>query len=146
IEADSTRFLEITQQGRLMMAYGFPLDSRHISTFGSLSGLSQSLFGSNSALQTEAAINPGNSGGPLVDLETGIVVGINTAKSMEGEGMGYAVPLLPLLAEFISFKEKGERSLKGFWGVAFQNIPFEHILRGGGDKVLKILLKELGEN
>ena len=29
-------------------------------------------------IQTDAAINPGNSGGPLVDVEKGTIIGINT--------------------------------------------------------------------
>lgn len=43
-------------------------------------------------VQTDAPVNPGNSGGPLVDL-SGHVVGILVAKVIQGEGIGFAVPV-----------------------------------------------------
>lgn len=47
-------------------------------------------------LQKGVPINEGNSGGPLISLETGQVVGINTAKVKEEsvEGLCFAVPML----------------------------------------------------
>ena len=49
-------------------------------------------------LQTDAPINPGNSGGPLVD-ETGRVLGINTLKLRDTDGIGFAIPYSTALRE-----------------------------------------------
>jgi S1-C subfamily serine protease len=43
-------------------------------------------------MQTDASINPGNSGGPLLN-EKGQVIGINTAKASQAEGLGFAIPV-----------------------------------------------------
>ena len=47
-------------------------------------------------VQTDAAINAGNSGGALIDLETGIVVGVNAMGYNNTQGLNFAVPTPPL--------------------------------------------------
>ena len=62
-------------------AFGHPWGFRFTGTRGITSAVTTRL-GPN-MLQTDAPINEGNSGGPLISLETGKVVGINTAKIKE---------------------------------------------------------------
>lgn len=78
--------------GRQVFAFGHPWSLDYTATRGIISG-TKSLEGIE-ALQTDAALNPGNSGGPLIDEQSGIVVGINAAvlDKSKTEGMNFAVP------------------------------------------------------
>ena len=58
-------------------------------------------------IQTDAAINPGNSGGPLLNI-SGEVIGINTAVSTQGQGIGFAIPVNEVKDIVKDLKEKGE--------------------------------------
>lgn len=49
-------------------------------------------FGEISLIQHDASINPGNSGGPLLDQD-GHVVGINTLKVKDAQGLSFAIPV-----------------------------------------------------
>lgn len=58
-------------------------------------------------IQTDATINPGNSGGPLIN-SNGEVIGINTVKITDAEGIGFAVPINLVKPIIESFKNNGE--------------------------------------
>ena len=79
--------------GHPVGAFGHPWGFRFTGTRGITSAVTTRL-GPN-MLQTDAPINEGNSGGPLISLETGHVVGVNTAKIKEEavEGLSFAVPM-----------------------------------------------------
>ena len=53
-------------------------------------------FGDISLIQHDAAINPGNSGGPLLDQQ-GRVVGVNTLRIKETQGLNFAIPVEQVL-------------------------------------------------
>jgi len=71
-------------------------------------------------IQTDAAINLGNSGGPLVDIY-GRAVGINTAMTAQGSGIGFAIPIN--MADFVyqSLLTTGE-VVRGWVGITIQNM------------------------
>ena len=88
--------------GQTVIAIGNTLSEfRNTVTKGVVSGMNRrvtagfNLGGSEvieKAIQTDAAINPGNSGGPLINL-LGEVIGINTAVSIDGQAVGFAIPI-----------------------------------------------------
>lgn len=84
-----------TPVGAWVVAIGNPYDLNNTVTVGVISAKGRPLtIGARNytnLLQTSAAINPGNSGGPLLNL-AGQVVGINTAVSTQGQGIGFAIP------------------------------------------------------
>ena len=98
-----------TPVGAWAVAIGNPYDLSHTVTQGVISAKGRPLtIGSRNyrnLLQTSAAINPGNSGGPLLNL-AGQVIGINTAVSTQGQGIGFAIPtstvekILPQLMKY----------------------------------------------
>lgn len=82
--------------GEFVIAIGNPsgLEFRRSVTLGIVSATERSfevydwVFG---LIQTDAAINPGNSGGPLVNMQ-GQVVGINSVRLLDTEGLGFSIP------------------------------------------------------
>ena len=84
--------------GDIAIAIGNPLglEFQKSVTQGIISGLDRTIKTEQSnmtgLMQTDASINPGNSGGPLLN-EKGQVIGINTAKASQGEGLGFAIPI-----------------------------------------------------
>ena len=84
------------QIGQVTVAIGNPLGLHNTVTHGVLSQIGRRLDGQiagiplDDLIQTDAAINPGNSGGPLMDGQ-GRVIGMNTAISARGQGIGFAV-------------------------------------------------------
>lgn len=76
-------------------------------------------------IQTDATINPGNSGGPLINIK-GEVIGINSIKIKEAEGIGFAVPIniiKPIIEKF-STKGKFEEAYLGIFAYDRTVIPY----------------------
>lgn len=85
---------ELPERGETVVAIGSPNGLEDSISTGIVSGVERSVriqtpFAVPDSIQTDAALNPGNSGGPLIDPETGAVIGVNRAT--EGENIGQAV-------------------------------------------------------
>lgn len=76
-------------------------------------------------IQTDATINPGNSGGPLIN-SSGEVVGINSVKITEAEGIGFAVPINIVKPIIESFSKEGkfEEAYLGIFAYDKNVIPY----------------------
>lgn len=112
------------QIGQWVVAIGMPYGLSHTVTAGVVSALGRPLsIGSRTyrnLLQTDAAINPGNSGGPLLDLN-GHVVGVNTAVSTQGYGIGFAIPV-QTVASAIPYLVNGQTPPEPWLGLGINDV------------------------
>jgi S1-C subfamily serine protease len=76
---------------------GNPSGLAYTVTTGVVSGLRE--MNGKSYVQTDAPINAGNSGGPLIN-EQGRVIGINSMVMRGVNGIGFAIPIETMYAEF----------------------------------------------
>lgn len=101
--------------GDWAIAIGNPFGFEHTVTTGVISALGRPIQiptqnGTRTyrnLIQLDAAINPGNSGGPLLNID-GEVIGINTAVSQQGQGIGFAIPINEIKDVVEELKATGE--------------------------------------
>jgi S1-C subfamily serine protease len=97
--------------GTSVLAYGHPWGMSYTASRGIVSGLAW-MYPSQ-LIQTDAVINSGNSGGPLISLNDGRVVGINTAtyqpeeKDEGGTAISLAEPM-PGICKIIDLLKGGK--------------------------------------
>jgi len=106
--------------GEWVVAIGNPYGLDHTVTAGVISAMGRPLYIEDrmykNLIQTDAAINPGNSGGPLLSI-SGEVIGINTAVSIQAQGIGFAIPIntaKEVIDELIT-RGKVTRPYMGIW-------------------------------
>jgi serine protease Do len=115
--------------GEWVLAVGYPLIYGKTATSGIISakgrkiGISQATQSFENFLQTDAAINFGNSGGPLVNMR-GEVIGVNTAISVQGQNIGFAVPINQFKDIRAQLQEKG-KVVRGYMGVKIRDVDEE---------------------
>ena len=97
--------------GTSVLAYGHPWGMSYTASRGIVAGLTW-IYPSQ-LIQTDAVINSGNSGGPLISLNDGRVVGINTAtyqpedKDERGTAISLAEPM-PGICKIIDLLKGGK--------------------------------------
>ncbi|MGP3779081.1 S1C family serine protease [Halanaerobium saccharolyticum] len=118
--------------GDWAIAIGNPLGFEHTVTVGVISALGRPIQiptddrqvrTYQNLIQLDAAINPGNSGGPLLNNQ-GKVIGINTAVSAAGQGIGFAIPVNEIKDIVSELQETGEVT-RPWIGIAFSEITKE---------------------
>jgi serine protease Do len=108
--------------GDWVFAIGNPYRLEHSVTAGVVSSKGRKIYDASfdSYIQTDAAINPGNSGGPLVNAD-GEAVGINSAVSTQGQGIGFAVPI-NVAREILEQLRSHGRVTRGYLGIQLQEL------------------------
>ena len=82
---------ELPAVGHPVGAFGHPWRLQFTGTRGIISGVTAKYR--TELLQTDAPINAGNSGGPLISLDSGRIVGINTASIAGAQNTNFAVAM-----------------------------------------------------
>ena len=101
------------KQGQSVVAFGHPAGKDFTITRGIISAVR---FESDffESIQTDAAINRGNSGGALIDVSTGIVVGINSFGVEDNQGLNFALTSYTVCKVIDLFKNKKDPSPLNF--------------------------------
>lgn len=88
--------------GDEVIALGSPHGFQNTVTIGIISGTERNFsvdgFDYNNVYQISAQITHGNSGGPLIDRQTGKVIGINSVGTKDGT-IGFSIPLANVMDE-----------------------------------------------
>lgn len=89
-----------TEIGSEVIALGSPQGLENSASIGYLTGLDRSFesdFQYQNVYQVDAQISPGSSGGPLLDAETGKVIGINSAILTADQSIGFSIPMFSMI-------------------------------------------------
>jgi serine protease Do len=108
--------------GEWVCAIGNPYRFDHSVTVGVVSSKGRKIYDQSfdSYIQTDAAINPGNSGGPLINVN-GEAIGINSAVTAHGQGIGFAVPINVARPVLEQLRAHGHVT-RGYLGVQLQEL------------------------
>ena len=88
--------MDVTAVGAEVIALGSPNGFENSASIGYLTGVDRDIsfdFEYEGIYQVDVQIAPGSSGGPLLDAETGKVIGINSLLYNGGNPIGFSIPL-----------------------------------------------------
>jgi S1-C subfamily serine protease len=127
--------------GHPVGAFGHPWRLPFTGTRGIISGVTARYH--TELLQTDAPINQGNSGGPLISLESGRIVGINTAGIRGAQNTNFAVAIKYACRVLQLLQEEKDPSPPDLKLVYFRDIDNRKQLKVArsyaGDGTLKLL-------
>jgi serine protease Do len=136
--------------GEWVCAIGNPYRFDHSVTVGVVSSKGRKIYDPSfdAYIQTDAAINPGNSGGPLVNA-AGEAIGINSAVSLQGQGIGFAVPINVAREVLAQLRSQG-RVTRGYLGIQLQDLDPDlqrlvGLPEGRGAMVVDVLDRTAGQ-
>ena len=148
IQAPRLECNSIPPVGHAVGAFGHPWRLQYTGTRGIISGVTARYR--TELLQTDAPINQGNSGGPLISLENGRIVGINTAGIRGAQNTNFAVAA-KYACRVLELLQKGEDpSPPELHLVYFRDVDNRKELRVArsyaGEEALKLLPGDVIQN
>ncbi|GAX16229.1 hypothetical protein FisN_3Hu289 [Fistulifera solaris] len=114
---------DVLNVGQIVVAIGNPAEFDNTVTMGIVSGLGRSsttISGPHikvDYIQTDVAMNSGSSGGPLIDVETGDVVGINAGSVDSMAGTTFSIPI-NRIRHIIDSLSQGREVQHGYLGLS----------------------------
>jgi S1-C subfamily serine protease len=93
-------------------------------------------------IQFSAPINPGNSGGPLLNAN-GLVVGITTASTSSGQGLGFAIPSDTIARELPYLVKDGSYNGHPYVGVSVADMNYQLSRAMGTDVTWGVLIQNI---
>ena len=141
IQAPRLECGSVPQVGHPVGAFGHPWRLQFTGTRGIISGVTAKYR--TELLQTDAPINQGNSGGPLISLENGRIVGINTAGIRGAQNTNFAVASKYACRILELLQKDQDPSPPDLQLVYFRDVDSRKELRVarsyGGEETLKLL-------
>lgn len=101
--------MEPTDVGTEVIALGSPGGLENTASMGYLTGIDRDFdqeFVYEDIYQIDAHIAPGSSGGPLIDADTGKVIGINSLVMEEGDSIGFSIPMYSMHEQLAAWVQK----------------------------------------